>query len=71
MILLKLGGMSLYDAFIHTFGTIGIGGFSNYNDSVGHFDSVYIQIVIIVFMLLAGTNLNLFYLAKDAEFLIL
>lgn len=64
VILLKLGGMSLYDAFIHTFGTVGTGGFSNYNDSVGHFDSTYIQIVIIVFMLLAGTNLNLFYLVK-------
>lgn len=64
VILLKIGGMSYYDAFIHTFGTVGTGGFSNYNNSVGHFDSVYIQIVLILFMLLAGTNFNLFFLAR-------
>ena len=61
VILLKLGGMSWYDAFIHTFGTVGTGGFSNYNTSVAHFTSPYIQIVIIVFMVLAGINFNLYY----------
>ncbi len=62
VILLKLGKMSWYDAFIHTFGTVGTGGFSNYNASVAHFSSPYIQIVIIIFMILAGTNFNLFYI---------
>ena len=61
VILLKFGGMSWYDAFIHTFGTVGTGGFSNYNTSVAHFTSPYIQIVIIVFMVLAGINFNLYY----------
>ncbi|HHY22822.1 MAG TPA: TrkH family potassium uptake protein, partial [Clostridiaceae bacterium] len=37
--LLVLGGMSLYDALIHTFGTVGTGGFSNRNASVGAFGS--------------------------------
>ena len=60
-ILLRIGGMSWYDAFLHTFGTVGTGGFSNYNSSVAHFTSPYIQIVIIVFMVLAGMNFNLFY----------
>lgn len=64
VLLLKLGGMSFYDAFIHSFGTIGTGGFSNYNDSVGHFDSPYIQIVILLFMILAGMNFNLLYLVR-------
>lgn len=62
VLLLKLGGMSFYDAFIHSFGTIGTGGFSNYNNSVAHFDSPYIQIVILLFMVLAGMNFNLLYL---------
>ena len=62
-LLLCLGGMSVYDAFLHAFGTIGTGGFSNYNDSVGHFNA-YIQIVILVFMVLAGTNFNLFFVLK-------
>lgn len=61
VILLKFGGMSWYDAFVHTFGTVGTGGFSSYNTSIAHFTSPYIQIVIIVFMVLAGMNFNLYY----------
>lgn len=61
IILLKLGNMSWYDAVIHTFGTVGTGGFSNYNASIAYFDSIYIEIVIIVFMVLSGINFNLYY----------
>lgn len=60
-ILLIGGGMDLYDALIHTFGTVGTGGFSNYNTSIAHFDSTYIRIVITAFMFLCGVNFNLFY----------
>lgn len=62
IIFLKIGGMSLYDALIHTFGTVGTGGFSSYSDSVGHFTSPYIQWVIIVFMVICGINFNLYFL---------
>lgn len=57
-----LGGVSLYDALIHTFGTVGTGGFSNYNDSLGHFHSLYVEAVVIFFMILCGINFNLFFL---------
>lgn len=60
-LLLMVGGMNLFDALIHTFGTVGTGGFSNYNTSVAHFDSTYIRIVITAFMFLCGVNFNLFY----------
>lgn len=60
-ILLMLGGMSLYDALIHTFGTVGTGGFSNYNSSIGHFNSYYIYTVISVFMIMSGVNFSLYY----------
>ena len=60
-LLLVFGGMSLYDALIHTFGTVGTGGFSNYSDSVGHFASPYIRWVITVFMVLCGINFNLYF----------
>ncbi|MDO4745502.1 MAG: TrkH family potassium uptake protein [Bacillota bacterium] len=60
-ILLMLGGMNLYDALIHTFGTVGTGGFSSYNASIGHFDSTYIRIVITAFMVMCGVNFNLYY----------
>lgn len=62
-VLLMLGGMSLYDALIHTLGSVGTGGFSNYNDSVAHFGSTYINIVITVFMLLSASSFSLFYTA--------
>ena len=61
-ILLLLGGMDLFDALVHTFGSVGTGGFSSYNDSIGHFDSLYIEMVISVFTLLAGVNFSLYYL---------
>ena len=61
IVLLLLGGMSLFDACIHAFGTAGTGGFSCRNLSVGAYDSAYFDVVISVFMLLFGINFNLYY----------
>jgi len=61
VLLLMLGNMNLYDALLHTFGTVGTGGFSSYGDSIAHFDSGYIHWVIIIFMLLCGINFNLYF----------
>lgn len=60
-ILLLLGGMSFFDALTHSFGTVGTGGFGNYNDSVAHFDSAYIDFVITFFMIVSGINFNLYF----------
>lgn len=65
-ILLMLGGMSLLDALIQTFGTVGTGGLSNYNNSIGHFTSPYLRWVIIIFMILCGTNFNLYFIAAKS-----
>ena len=61
IVLLLLGGMSLFDACIHAFGTAGTGGFSSRNASIGAYNSVYFDVVISVFMLLFGVNFNLYY----------
>ena len=61
VILLMLGGMSLFDALCHAFTTMPTGGFSTRNASVAHFNSVYIDVIIIVFMILAGINFSLHY----------
>jgi len=61
VILLYLGGMSLFDSFCHTFGTMATGGFSTKNASIGAFNSLYIEGVITVFMFLAGVNFALHY----------
>ena len=57
VVLLMFGGLSLFDSLIHAFGSAGTGGFSNYSDSVGHFNSAYVDGVITVFMILFGVNL--------------
>ena len=61
-LLLMLGGLSLYDALLHSFATAGTGGFSSYAASVGHFDSVYVEMVCTVFMLIFSVNFSLFFL---------
>ena len=61
-IFLLLGGMSFYDALLHACATAGTGGFSTNPASIGGFDSLYIEIVITVFMLLFGINFNLYFL---------
>lgn len=48
--------MDWFEAINHAFSTLATGGFSTQNDSIAGFDSVYIDIIIILFMLLAGIN---------------
>ncbi|QIE60426.1 TrkH family potassium uptake protein [Rasiella rasia] len=68
-ILLKLAGMSLFDAMNHSLSTLSTGGFSTKNASVAHWnDQPIIQYIIIVFMFLAGTNFVLSYFAFKARF---
>ncbi|MEW6260633.1 MAG: TrkH family potassium uptake protein [Thermodesulfobacteriota bacterium] len=61
-LLLVLGGMDLFESLCHTFGTMATGGFSTRNASIGHYQSVYIESVITIFMFLAGINFSLHYL---------
>ncbi len=60
-VLLMAGGMDVVDALAHTFATLATGGFSTRNASVGHYESAYLEGVIIVFMLIAGINFSLHY----------
>ncbi len=60
---LWLAGMDGWDALIHAFTVAGLGGFSSKDASIGHFSSVPIEVVVIVFALLAGLNYATHYLA--------
>ena len=62
-ILLYLGGLSWFDAINHAMATIATGGFSTKNASVGAFDSLYVEVVITIFMFLSGLNFVLMYRA--------
>ena len=56
-------GMSLFDAVTHSFTTVAIGGFSNYDESFAYFDNNSIYLVSIIFMFLSGANFSLHFLA--------
>ena len=60
-LLLMLGGMDLFEALCHTFGTMATGGFSTSDASIGAYHSPYIDTVVIFFMLFAGINFSLHY----------
>jgi trk system potassium uptake protein TrkH len=60
-LLLMFGGMNLFEALTHTFGTMATGGFSPLNKSIGQYDSAYFDWVITIFMFLAGVNFVLHY----------
>ena len=56
-------GMSPMDAVCHAFSTVAIGGFSTHDANLGYFDSVLIEAIAMVFMIMAGANFGLHYLA--------
>lgn len=56
IISLNVAGMSWLDAICHAFTTVGLGGFSTHDASVGYFNSPIIEFVMIIFMLLAAMN---------------
>lgn len=73
-----VAGMNPFDALTHSFSTVGIGGFSTYDASIGYFDNPYIELVAVIFMLIASLNFALHFFAwrnksvfhyiKDSEF---
>ena len=58
-----LAGMSGFDAVMHAFTTMGLGGFSSHDASFGYWNSPAIEAVAIFFMLLAGMNFATHFLA--------
>ena len=78
-IFLMLGGMDLFDALTHAFGTVATGGFSTRNESIAYYQSPYIEWVITFFMFASGVNFSLHFLFltggwrrvwRDEEFLL-
>ncbi len=54
-------GMPIYDCLINAFGTMGTGGFSVLNDSIAGYNNPAAEIIIAVFLIIAGTNYNIFF----------
>lgn len=68
MCLLWIGGMTFYDALNHALTTMATGGFSTKNASAAHYQSPFIQYVMIIFMFLAGTNFTVTYFGLHGQF---
>ncbi|HHP7235645.1 MAG TPA: TrkH family potassium uptake protein [Desulfobacterales bacterium] len=60
-LLLCLGGMTLFDALCHSFGTVSTSGYSPWNASIGHYGNAYFDWIIILFMFLGGMTFMLFF----------
>ena len=61
VIFYTVAGMSIFDAVSHSMSTVSIGGFSTYNNSIGHFNNLTIEIICMVFMLLSAMSFALHY----------
>ena len=61
LLMLMIGGMGFYDSLCHTLTTLPTGGFSTKNLSIAHYNSVYFDVVVMIFMVLAGINFSLHY----------
>lgn len=69
MLALKfIGGMSVFDSVNHAFTTMPSGGFSTRDASIAYYDSAVIEVIIIVFMFLAGVNFTLMWLMGTGDF---
>ena len=60
-LMLVVGGMPVFDAWVHTFSTAGTGGFSSLSLSIGGYNNLYFELVLGIFMLLFGTNFTWYY----------
>lgn len=68
IILLLAGGMPVFDAVCISFGTAGTGGFALSAAGIAGYGSVYIEVVLAVFMVLFGINFNAYYLILMKRF---
>lgn len=68
VVLLLIGGMNLFDAINHSFTTMATGGFSTKQASIAHYNSPYIEYIIIAFMFMAGMNFSLHYFLLHRNF---
>jgi trk system potassium uptake protein TrkH len=64
---LLLCGVGLFDAVTTSLATIATGGFSPRNMSIAHYGSIVVEIVVMVFMLLAGMNFVLLFEAISGK----
>lgn len=68
VVLLAAGGMPVFDAICHSFGTLSTGGFSTHNNGLSAYSSPFIKVIITLFMFIGGTNMTMFYFGIKRDF---
>ncbi len=68
---LKLAGMSWFDSLCHSMSMVSTGGLSTRDASIAYYDSAWIDMICMVFMLLAGVNFTLFFAATRGRWQVL
>ena len=66
-VLLWLGPMSAFEAICHAMATMSTGGFSTYSVGINSFGSVYIKVIITIFMFIGGVNFGLIFHAASGR----
>ena len=66
--MLWLGPMNFFDALCHAFGAISTGGYSTRNEGIAAFSSVYVKVVLTIFMFIGGVNFSLLFRTARGEF---
>ncbi len=61
LLLLWVGPMDFFDSVCHAFGTMSTGGYSTHQINIEHYDSLYVDVVIMIFMFFGGMNFALIY----------
>ena len=67
-ICLRFAGMNWFDSLLHAFSTAGTGGFSNRNLSIGYYNSMSIDFIVAIFMIIFSINFAIHFLIITRRF---
>ncbi|MCK5720892.1 MAG: potassium transporter [Thiomargarita sp.] len=62
-----IAGMSLFDAIGHSYSTVATGGFSTHNESLAYYDSISIEIITMVFIILGSLNFTVHFVVWNKQ----
>lgn len=68
VMVLLLAGMPLYDALVNALGTAGTGGFSNWNNGIAHYDSIAIDFILSIGMLVFSVSFSIYFMLIKKKF---
>ncbi len=68
LVILLAFKIPIFDSINYALSAAGTGGFSIHNNSIAHYNSAYVEVVITIFVIIFGINFNIFYLILIGKF---